>query len=68
MLTTRTRPYRGYRITVLEISGGPNGIVYAPDGTIVEEEIEGAGVQEVIVKAMRLVDDAIAAARRAADD
>jgi hypothetical protein len=51
-----TRQYRGYRI-VLQVGKTWGGIGYAPpNGSIVAADIEGARVQEALVKAIQIVD------------
>lgn len=56
----RTRVSRGYKIVVLLLGNNWNAIVYDRDSTIVASDIEGATAQEVIVKAMKAVNERLA--------
>ena len=57
--TRRTRTHRGYKIVVLLLGDDWNGIIYGRDSNIVASDIEGISAQEVMVRAMRLVDERV---------
>ena len=52
----RSRMHRRYRIVVVELGNTWTGIVYDPASAIVAQDIDGASAQEVMVKAMKMVD------------
>lgn len=55
----RTRRYRGYRITVLRQGRGWVGIVYAPDSSIVAQDVPGDTSHLAIAACMAIVNECL---------